>query len=142
MLELDLQIKKFILLTGCLLLVYFHRQKQGTLPRIMLLIVASAQSLVMFRFTNHSLIERNHDLTMFEQLQLPRAFTSEQFRSSKRLVFERYHPDRGTSDLDREQKLEAFQTFENYLSLLADNRKREMLDKFNMSKLPINMDPE
>lgn len=142
MFELDLQVRRFVLLAGCSTLIYLNRNRKSLVFRLILLLAVSLQSLVLFKNMNARLVDSNEDLLMFERLGLPRAFSSEQYRMAKREVFQRYHPDRGTSALDKEQKLETFQRLENYLSYLENSRKRELLDKFNASKWAPTTDSE
>jgi hypothetical protein len=142
MLEFQIQVHRLVLLFTSSIYIYFHRDKRQTLPRFIILVIVIIQSFFLFNLFNNRLIDSNPDLAIFQHLGLPRAYSSSQYRNVKRELFEKYHPDRGTSNLDKDQRLQAFQKIEHYLSFLADNRKRELLDKFNMSRFAHTADAE
>lgn len=142
MLEVDVQVKRLILLTSCSALIYLFRGKKQTLYRVIIASILIVESAILFNVFNNRLVGANPDLNVFRDLGLPRGYSSVQFRTAKRELFEKYHPDRGTSNLDKEVKLQAFQKIENSLSFMADNRKRELLDKFNVKNLDPKLDAE
>jgi hypothetical protein len=94
-------------------------------------LVMGGVALLSYSRWEKEIMEQSPYLSSFQELNLTRGFNSNELRAAKKQYFKLYHPDMVKDEKQKQERMENFKKMEDFMSVVSNVHKREMLDRLN-----------